>query len=167
LQKDKDKWPPNCLSWKRRAHSLMKQSISCLGAQCISMAIEIKWCPSWNPLYLQNLIMVLNSTATFVGQLMTFKDTISCWVSNHHIGNEDLVFSGHVEIGCNETLHVRAYHCSLHIACPFFWVRAYMTFWMALYVVIRSPLNGQWAKCMPDASNSCLHSHAKKLNVEG
>jgi hypothetical protein len=36
MQKDKDKWPPNHLLWKRWAHSLMKQSISCLGAPCMT-----------------------------------------------------------------------------------------------------------------------------------
>jgi hypothetical protein len=32
-------------------------SISRLGASCTSMAIRIKWCPSWNPLYLWILTM--------------------------------------------------------------------------------------------------------------
>ncbi len=77
MQKYKEKWPSNRLSWKIWAHSLMKQSISCPGAPCTSMAIRIKWCPSWNPLYLWILIMALSSTTTLAGQLMTFKATIS------------------------------------------------------------------------------------------
>ncbi len=58
MQKDKDKWPLDCLWWKRRTHFLMKQSISQLGAPCTSMAIEIKRCPFWNLLYLGILAMV-------------------------------------------------------------------------------------------------------------
>ncbi len=77
MQKDKDKWPPNHLLWKRRAHLLMKRSISCLSALCTSMAIGIKWCPSWNPLYLQILTMALSSATTPVGQLMTLEATVS------------------------------------------------------------------------------------------
>ncbi len=46
MQKDKDKWPPNHLLWKRQAHSLMKWSISFLGVPYTSMAIKIKWCLS-------------------------------------------------------------------------------------------------------------------------
>jgi len=71
IQKDKDKWSPNCLSWKRRAHSLMTQSISHPSASCISMAIGIKWCPSWSLLYLWILTMVLSFAATPIDQLMT------------------------------------------------------------------------------------------------
>jgi hypothetical protein len=78
MQKDKEKWPFDCLSWKRRAHSLMKRSISCPGAPCISMAIEVKWCPSWSPLYLWFLVMALSSTTTHVGQLMTLEVIITC-----------------------------------------------------------------------------------------
>jgi len=68
MQKDKDKWPFNYLSWKRQTHSLMKRSISSPGALCTSMAIGIKWCPSWGPLYL---------TITFASWLMTFEAIIS------------------------------------------------------------------------------------------
>jgi hypothetical protein len=57
MQKDKYKWLPNHLSWKRQAHFLMKQSISHSGAPFTSMAIKIKWCPSWGPLYLRILTM--------------------------------------------------------------------------------------------------------------
>ncbi len=78
MQKDKDKWPLDRLLLKKWAHSLMKWSISCLGEPCTSMAIGIKWCPSWNPLYLWILIMVLNFVATPIGWLMTFKATIFC-----------------------------------------------------------------------------------------
>ncbi len=77
MQKNKDKWSSNCLSWKKRTHSLMKQSISCLSVLCISMAIRIKWCPSWNLLYFQILAMVLSSTATPISWLMTLKATAS------------------------------------------------------------------------------------------
>jgi cytochrome c biogenesis protein CcdA len=77
MQKDKDKWPPDRLSWKKQAHSLMKQSISHLGAPCTSMAIGIKWCPSWNPLYLWILTMALNSAIALASQLMTLKVIIS------------------------------------------------------------------------------------------
>jgi len=69
MQKGKDKWLPNRLSWKRRAHSSMKWSISCPGEPCTSMAIGIKWCPSWNPLYLWILTMMLISTTTHASQL--------------------------------------------------------------------------------------------------
>jgi hypothetical protein len=67
MQKDKDKWPPNCLSWKKHVHSLMKWSISCPGAQCTSMAIKIKWCSSWSPLYLQKLTMALSFAIAPIG----------------------------------------------------------------------------------------------------
>jgi hypothetical protein len=52
MEKNKDKWPFNCLSWKSWTNSLMKHYISHSGALCISMAIGIKWCPSWISLYL-------------------------------------------------------------------------------------------------------------------
>ncbi len=77
MQKDKDKWPPNRLSWKRQTHSLMKWFISHMGEQCTSMAVGIKWCPSWSPLYLWILPMVLNFVATPIGWLMTFEATVS------------------------------------------------------------------------------------------
>ncbi len=77
MQKNKDKWSLNHLSWKRWTHSLMKQSISHLGVLCISMAIGIKWHPSWSPLYLWILTMALNFTTTLAGQLMTLIITIS------------------------------------------------------------------------------------------
>jgi len=83
MQKDKDKWPPNHLSWKRQIHSMMKRSISCPNAPCASMAIGINWCPSWNLLYLQILTMTLNFTTTLGGQLMTFEASISYVWSPH------------------------------------------------------------------------------------
>jgi hypothetical protein len=73
MQKDKNKWFSDYLPWKRWAHSLMKWSISCLGVSCTSMAIRIKWCPSWNSLYLQILAMALSYIATPTSRLMTLK----------------------------------------------------------------------------------------------
>jgi len=78
IQKDKDKWPLNCLLWKRRSHSLMKWSISHLGALCTFMVIGIKWCPSWSPLYFRILIMVLNFVVAPIGQLMTIENIVFC-----------------------------------------------------------------------------------------
>jgi hypothetical protein len=43
VQKDRDKWFFEHLSWKRWALSLMKQSISRPNVSCTSMAIGIKW----------------------------------------------------------------------------------------------------------------------------
>jgi hypothetical protein len=77
MQKDKDKWPPNNILWKKKAHSLMKWSISPLRVSCTSKAIGIKWCPSWSLLYLQILTMVLSFAVAHVGQLMTLKAHIS------------------------------------------------------------------------------------------
>jgi len=70
MQKDKDKWPFNH-AWKRWTHSLMKWSISRPSVLCTSMAIKIKWCPSWNPLYLWILVMVLNFATSPFSQVMT------------------------------------------------------------------------------------------------
>jgi hypothetical protein len=78
MQKDKDKWSLDRLSWKRWTHSLMKWFISCPSALCISMAIGIKWCPSWSPLYLRILVMVLSFVVASAGQLMTFKAIVYC-----------------------------------------------------------------------------------------
>ncbi len=79
MQKDKDKWPHDRLLWKRRACSLMKWSTSHLGVSCTSMAIKIKWCPSWSFLYLQVLTMALSFTCTPASWLMTLEATIS-WI---------------------------------------------------------------------------------------
>jgi hypothetical protein len=99
MKKDNDKWFPDRLLWKRWAHSLMKQSISCLSASCTSMAIKINWCLSWNLLYLRILGTALSFVTTFIGQLMTFEShCFSRWVTNHHINNKDLLLLGHVEI---------------------------------------------------------------------
>jgi hypothetical protein len=38
---------------------------------------------------------------------------------------------------------------------------------MASCVAIRRLPNGQQAKCVPNASNSCPHSHVKILDAEG
>jgi len=78
MQKDKDKWLPNCLSWKTQAHFFMKWSISHPNVQCTFMAIEIKWSLSWNLLYLWILVMALSSTITLVGWLMTLKAIVFC-----------------------------------------------------------------------------------------
>jgi len=40
---------------EKKAHSLMKRSISCSGVTCISMAIEIKWYPLMKPSIFTNL----------------------------------------------------------------------------------------------------------------
>jgi hypothetical protein len=77
MQKDKDKWPFDYLLWKIRAHSLMKQSILHPGVWCTSMAIGIKWCPSWSPLYLWILTMTLSSIVTLASWLMTFEAIVS------------------------------------------------------------------------------------------
>jgi len=70
MQRYKDKQPLDHLLWKRRAYSLIKQSISHLGALCTSMAIKIKWRPSWIPLYLWILTMVLKF------------HNCTCWLTN-------------------------------------------------------------------------------------
>ncbi len=77
MQKGKDKWLPNRLSWKIWAYSLMKKFMSCPNALCTSMAIGVKWCPSWSLLYLWNLILALSFATTLDGRLMTFVTTIS------------------------------------------------------------------------------------------
>jgi hypothetical protein len=77
MQKDKDKWPFNRLSWKKQAHPLMKWSISRPSVPWTSMAIEIKWCLSWSLLYLRIFAIALSSTTTPINQLMTFIATIS------------------------------------------------------------------------------------------
>jgi len=77
MQKNKDKWPPDYLLWKIQTRSLMKWSISHPCAPCISMAIGIKWCLSWNPLYLQILTMALSSVTTLASRLMTLVATVS------------------------------------------------------------------------------------------
>jgi len=114
MQKNKDKWSFNRLMLKKRAHSLMKRSISWLGAPYTSMVIGIKWCFSWNPIYLRILAMALNSTATPASQLMTFKDIISCV--------ELIITSSAMKIWSfwvmyrlihDETLDIRAYHHSI------------------------------------------------------
>ncbi len=77
VQKNKDKWSFDRLSWKRWTHSMMKRSISRSSASCTFMAIGIKWCPSWSVLYLWILTMVLSFTIAHANELMTFEATIS------------------------------------------------------------------------------------------
>jgi hypothetical protein len=147
---------------------LMKQSISRQGALCTSMAIGIKWCPSWSPLYLWILVMVLSFITTFAGQLMTFEATffriesISTTSTMETWSSRVMYISTH-----NETIDVRVYHHSLHIMCPFFRMKAYMTFRMASCVVIYWLSNRQWAKCVPNVSNPCPHSHVRRLDAKG
>jgi hypothetical protein len=78
MQKDKDKWLPNYLSWKTQTHFFMKWSISHPSVQCTSMAIEIKWSLSWNLLYLWILVMALSSIIALASWLMTLKAIVSC-----------------------------------------------------------------------------------------
>jgi hypothetical protein len=70
IQKENDKWPFDHLSSKRRPHTLMKWSISCLNVLCTCMDIKIKWCPSC-PLYLWFLTMALSFAIAIASQLMT------------------------------------------------------------------------------------------------
>jgi hypothetical protein len=96
--------------WKRWTHSLMKRSISHLHVACTFMAIGIKWCPSWSPLYLRILAMVLSFTTTHVGWLMTFVafifhvQSIATTLATKTLSHESWVH--------NKTLDVRVYHCS-------------------------------------------------------
>jgi hypothetical protein len=146
MQKDKDKWPPNHLSWKKWAHSLMKWSMSCPGSPCTSMVIGIKWYPSWNPLHLWMLAMALSFTFALISRLMTFEaivfhvrlipttlvmKTWSFWVVQ--------------KLAHNETPDVRAYCHFLHIVCPLSWAKAYMTFWFMSCIAICWPPNEQRA----------------------
>jgi len=119
--KKKDKWPFDYLLWKRWAHSLMKQSISCWSVSCTFIAIGIKWCLSWNFLYLWILIMALSSTAALVGQLMTLT-AIFFHVELITIPSTTKTWPSWVMWRSihNETPNIRTYHYLLHIACPFF-----------------------------------------------
>ncbi len=99
IQKDKDEWFLDHLSWKRRAHSLMKQSISCLDVLCTFMTIEKKMVPIMKSFILVNL----NSDTKFHKYTCWLNNDIQkhylwCWINNHHINNKDLVFPNHVEI---------------------------------------------------------------------
>jgi hypothetical protein len=97
MQKKKDKWPHNGLSWKKQAFSLMKWSKSRPDVSCTSMMIKIKWCPSWNTLYLWILAMALSSATALVGRLMTLIATVfyvrsitttsttKTWSSRNHV----------------------------------------------------------------------------------
>ncbi len=138
MQKNKDKWPFNHLSWKKWTHSLMKQSISRPNAPCTSMAIRIKWCPSWSLLYLQILTMVLNFAITFASQLMTFVGIVSCVKLITTTSATKIWFSWVMwRLTHNKTFDVKVYHHYLHTLCPFSWARAYMTSLMASCLAIR------------------------------
>jgi len=95
MQKYKDKWSPNCLLWKRQMHSQMKQSISCPGAPCTSMASR--------PLMMPSILANFSNGTKFRNCTYWLNNDIQshcfpCWVSNHHIDNENLVLLGHVDI---------------------------------------------------------------------
>ncbi len=77
MQKDKDKWPLDRLSWKKQAHSFIKWSISRSSVLCIFTAIKVKWCFSWSLLYLWILTMALSFTIALVDRLMTFETIAS------------------------------------------------------------------------------------------
>jgi hypothetical protein len=136
MQKDKDKWSPNHLLWKKWTHSLIKQSISHSGVSCTSMAIEIKWCPSWSPLYLQILTMTLCFITTPVGQLMTFIPTIS-YVKSITITSTTKTCSSRVMYRSihNETLDIKMYHHFFHTTCPLSRTKPYMMSLMASCLV--------------------------------
>jgi hypothetical protein len=137
MQKDKDKWPFDQLSWKRWAPLLMKRSISHPGVLCTSMAIGIKWCPSLSPLYLQILTMVLSSTTTLVGRLMAFKVTFTYIKSiTTTLTMKTWSFQVMYKSAHNKTPNVRACHHSFHVTCPLSWTRAYMMSRMVSCVVI-------------------------------
>jgi hypothetical protein len=166
--KDKDKWPLKCQSWKRRAHSFMKWFISRLGAPYTSMVIRIKWCPSWDLLYLRILVMVLCFATAHVGQLMTFENTVSHFRSiTTTLATKTWSFWVMYRLACNETPNVKAYHHVFHTACPRYQARACMTSQMTSCVTIHWPPNMQQAKCVPNASNLCPHSHVKRLDAKG
>jgi hypothetical protein len=166
MQKDKDKWTFDHLSWKRQVHSLMKQSISCPGVPYTFMAIEIKWCPLWSLLYLQIFAMVLSSIATPTGQLMTPIVIVFCVGSITTTLATKRWFSWVMKrLPHNEILDVKVYYCSFYITWSFFRANAYMTFLMASCVIIREPANIQHVRCVPHTSNPCSYSHVKKLDV--
>ncbi len=166
MQKDKDKWFLDRVSWKWQAHFLMKWSMSCLGVSCTSMAIRIKWCLSWSPLYLWILAVTLSSAVALVGWLITLKATISyVEVVTITLTMKAWSFWMMKWSACNEIPNVKAYHRSFQTLCPFFRTRAYMTSRMTLCVTIHWPPNKQWAKCVLNVSNSCLirvHTHKWK-----
>jgi len=146
----------------------MKWSISRLGAPYTSMVIGIKWCPSWNLLYLRILVMVLSFATAHVGQLVTSEATVSC-VESITTTLATKMWSSWVmyRLTHNETLNIKAYHHFFHTACPRYQARAYMTSQMASCVAMHWPPNDQQAMCVPNASNPCPHSHVKRLDAKG
>jgi hypothetical protein len=107
-------------------------------ALCISMAIGIKWCPSWNPLYLQILTMVLSFAVAPIGQLMTLITSIFR-VGSITITSTTNTWSSRVmwKLTCNEIPNVRAYHCSFNTMCSLYRMRAYMIFlWRHVWLSI-------------------------------
>jgi hypothetical protein len=132
------------------------------------MVIRIKRCPSWNPLYLRILTMAQNFAIAPTSQLITLITTLS-YVESITITSTSKTWSSQVmyKLVHNDILDVRAYHHFLHTMCPLFQMKAYMTLLMVSCVVIHWPLNRQCARCMPNVSNPCPHSHTKRLNVEG
>ncbi len=81
--------------------------------------------------------MALSSTTAFVGQLMTLETTIFHVELVTIPSTTKTSFSRIMwRSAHNETSNVKAYNCILHTTCPFFQVKAYMTFLMASCVVI-------------------------------
>jgi hypothetical protein len=115
MQKDKDKWPLDCLSWKRWPHSLMKRFILCLGVLCTSMTIGIKWCPSIL-VDLSNGTQFHSYTCWLTNNTQSHRHLL--WVNNHHIDNEDMVFKSckywfimkFLIKGCTTTLSIQRAH---------------------------------------------------------
>jgi hypothetical protein len=98
MQKDKDKWFPNCLLWKRWAHSMIKQSISCL--------CDVQLHGHWNkmvPFMKPSILADLTNgfkfrSCTWWSSNDAQTHCLPHWVNNHHIKNENLILSSHVEI---------------------------------------------------------------------
>jgi hypothetical protein len=100
MQKDKDKWSFDRLLWQIQTHSLMKWSISCLSASCTSMVHRNKMVPFIKLsifMDLSNDIKFRSYTWWSINDIQ--RNRFLRWVNNHHINNEDLVFSGYVKIG--------------------------------------------------------------------
>jgi hypothetical protein len=94
------------------------------------MAIGIKWCP----LYLWVLTMALSFAIACVDQLMTLEAIVSRVKSMTTTLTMKIL--GHVEINSNETLDIKVYHRSFHIACPLSLASAYMMFQMVSCLAI-------------------------------
>jgi hypothetical protein len=99
MQKNKDKWPPNHLSWKRWAHSLIETIHIMLGCVVHLHGHHNKVMPLMKPFIftdLNNGVKFRNCICWLTND--TWSHSLLCWVSNLHISNEDLILSGHVEI---------------------------------------------------------------------